>query len=414
MRRVDTAEEARFRAEARAWLEANAELRSGDDDWCLGPRDHSFEAEREYWDRMIAWQRTKFDGGWAAVTWPEQYGGRGASAALAIIFSEEQSAFNVASGYLDAAIGLIGPALLRFGTDAQRERYLRPMLRADEIWCQLFSEPEAGSDLAAVRTRAVRDGDRLILNGQKVWTTSAQFANFGFIVCRTNPDVPKHAGITFAMLDMRQPGVEVRPLVTMRGDRHFNEVFLTDVETPVSNVVGEIDGGWPITTFTLMNEGASIGTTQHGHTRAIDLIRMAVERGRFEDPIVRRRLGEAFVEERVLSLLQDRLRGAILDGRRPDLDGSVVKILWSEGSHRKAEAANWLEGADGLLAGPDAPIGGLWQDQLLSRAAGSVGGGTNEVHRNGLGERALGLPKEPRLDRDQAFSRLAVSKTLDH
>ena len=409
MKREDSPEEAAFRAEARAWLEAHAEPRRGEGDWCLGPADHSCEAEREYWDRMIEWQRTKFDGGWAAITWPSKYGGRDGTAAQSIIFAEEQAAFDVASGYIEAAVTLIGSALLRFGSEEQRERFLKPMLRADEIWCQLFSEPEAGSDLAAVRTRGVIDGDQLILNGQKVWTTSAQFADFGFIIARTDPDVPKHEGITFAMLDMRQPGVEVRPLVTMKGDRHFNEVFLTDVATPLSNVINGIDRGWPVTTFVLMNEGASIGTTNLGKTRTLDLVRAARESGRFADSEVRQRLGQAYVEERILELLQERLKRALLDGRRPDIDGSVLKILWAEGGHRKAETASWLQGADALLAGRDAPAGGLWQDQLLSRSSGTVGGGTSEVHRNGLGERALGLPKEPRLDRDQPFKTLKIS-----
>ncbi len=409
MRREDTTEEAAIRAEARAWLDAHAKPRTGDGDWCLGPRDHSVAAEREYWDRMIEWQRTKFDGGWAAITWPSKYGGRDGSAAEAIIFAEEQSEFNVASGFIEAAVSLIGSALLRFGTEAQRQRYLKPMLRAEEIWCQLFSEPEAGSDLAAVRTRGSIEGDRLILNGQKVWTTSASFADFGFIIARTNPDLPKHEGITFTMLDMHQPGVEVRPLVTMTGDRHFNEVFLNDVSTPLSNVVNGIDRGWAVTTFVLMNEGASIGTMSLGKTRTLDLVRAALDSGRFDDGEVRRRLGETFVEERVLELLQERLKGAILDGRRPDVDGSVLKILWSEGNHRKAVTANWLQGAHALLAGRDAPAHGLWQDQLLSRSAGTVGGGTSEVHRIGLGDGALGLPMDTRLDRDKPFKDLKIS-----
>jgi acyl-CoA dehydrogenase len=360
---------------------------------------------------MIAWQRTKFDGGFAALTWPEEFGGRGGSAAQAIIYAEEEAAFNVASGYINAGVMLIGPALLRYGTRAQQERYLKPMLRGEEIWCQLFSEPEAGSDLAGVRTRGQVVGDELVLNGQKVWTTSAQYADYGFILARTNPDRPKHDGITFAMLDMRQSGVDVRPLVTMTGDRHFNEVFLNDVRTPLANVVNGIDRGWAVATFVLMSEGASIGTTNLGKTRVIGLVRMATDSGRIVEPEVRRRLGEAFVEERVLELLQERLKGAILDGRRPDVDGSILKILWSEGGHRKAQTANWLQGADALLAGPDAPARGLWQDQLLSRSAGTVGGGTSEVHRNGLGERALGLPKEPRLDRHQPFRDLKTSRS---
>ncbi len=409
MRREDTAEEAAFRAEARAWLESNAKRLDGVDDWSRGPRDHGEEAEALYFRRTREWQRTLYDGGWAAITWAPEHGGRGGTPAQSLIFAEEQAQFDVTTGYLNAPISLIGPSLIRFGTDAQRERYLKPMLRGDEVWCQLFSEPEAGSDLAAVRTRAALEGDDFVLNGQKVWTTSAQYADFGFILARTNPDVPKHQGISFLLVDMHQPGVEVRPLVTMKGDRHFNEVFFQDVRTSRENVVNGIDQGWEVAKFVLMHEGAHIGTLAVGNMRTADLARAARASGRFEDPVVRQRLGETFVEERILELLQDRLRSAILDGRRPDIDGSVLKILWAEGGFRKAETAIWLQGAQGMLAGADAPDGGLWQESLLGRSAGTVGGGTSEVHRNGLGERALGLPTEPRLDRDQAFKDLKIS-----
>jgi acyl-CoA dehydrogenase len=294
---------------------------------------------------------------------------------------------------------------MRFGSDRQKA-YLPGMLRGDEVWCQLFSEPEAGSDLAAVRTRGHVEGDELVINGQKVWTTSAQFADKGFIVLRTNPDVPKHDGISFALIDMKQPGVEVRPLVTMRGDRHFNEVFLSDVRTPLDHVVNGLDRGWVVTTFVLMNEGAFIGTTSQTRTSARSLVASARAAGRLDEPLVRQRLGEAYVRDRVLGLLQERLKAALLDGRRPDVDGSVLKILSAEWAHERALTASWLQGAAGLLAGEDAPDHGLWQDMVLSRGLSAVGGGTLEVHRNGLGERALGLPKEPRFDRDVAFKDL--------
>jgi len=409
MRRPDTPEEAAFRAEVRAWLEAHATRRGGLDDWSLGPRDHSEAAEREYYQRMRAWQRTLFEGGWAAITWAPEHGGRGGTPAQALIFSEEQAAFDVTNGYLDAAISLVGPALIRFGNDDQRGRYLERMLRGDDVWCQLFSEPEAGSDLAALRTRAVLEDDEFVINGQKVWTTSGQHADFGFLLARTDPEVPKHDGISFLLLDMRQPGVEARPLLTMKGDRHFSEVFFTDARTSRDNLVNGMGGGWEVAKFVLMHEGASIGTLRARGTRTADLAREAQASGRFEDAGVRQRLGATFVEERVLELLQDRLRGAILDGRRPDVDGSVLKILWGEGGFRKAETANWLRGADALLAGPDAPDQGLWQEQMLGRSAGTVGGGSSEVHRNGLGERALGLPREARPDRHQAFKELKTS-----
>lgn len=402
MRREDTPEEAAFRLEVRGWLESHAELRSDDP---AGPLDHSPEAEAAAWQKMKAWQRTKFDGGWAAITWPIEYGGRGGTSIESMIFNEEQSRFDVSVGFIAASLGMIGPALMRFGSEDQK-KYLKAMLRGDEVWCQLFSEPEAGSDLAAVRTRGHVEGNELVINGQKVWTTSAQFADKGFIVLRTNPDVPKHKGISFALIDMNQPGIEVRPLVTMRGDRHFNEVFLNDVRTPLDHVVNGIDQGWPVTTFVLMNEGAFIGTTIQTRTTATALIEQAAASGRLEESLVRQRLGEVYARERVLGSLQERLKAALLEGRMPDVDGSILKILTAEWGHERAVTATWLQGAHGLLAGGDAPMYGLWQDQVLSRGAMTVGGGTLEVHRNGLGERALGLPREPRFDRELPFKDL--------
>ena len=406
MRREDTKDEAAFRAEVRAWLEANAKPRVAGPPQAL---DHSPEAEAHHWEAAKVWQRKKYEGGWAAITWPAEYGGRGGTPIQQMIWNEEQSRFDVPAGFIAASLGMIGPALMRFGTEEQKG-YLPAMLRGDEVWCQLFSEPEAGSDLAAVRTRGEVDGDELVINGQKVWTTSANFAEKGFIVLRTNADVAKHDGISFALIDMRQPGVEVRPLVTMRGDRHFNEVFLTDVRTPLDHVVNGLDRGWPVTTFVLMNEGAFIGTSSPVDTSATALIRHAHETGRLDDPVARERLGEAWARERVLGQLQDRLKGALLDGRMPDVDGSVLKILTAEWGHERAELATWLQGAGGLLSGADAPEAGLWQDKVLSRGLMSVGGGTLEVHRNGLGERALRLPKEPRFDRDAAFKDLKTSR----
>lgn len=404
MRRADTKEEAAFRAEVRAWLEANAEPRHEG----LEPLDHSPEAEARHWEEAKVWQRKKYEGGWAAITWPVEYGGRGGTRVEQLIYAEEEARFDVPLGFIGASLAMLGPALMRFGSEDQK-KYLPAMLRGDEVWCQLFSEPEAGSDLAAVRTRGEVQGDELVINGQKLWTTSAQYAEKGFIVLRTNPDVPKHDGISFALIDMRQPGVEVRPLVTMRGDRHFNEVFLTDVRTPLDHVVNGLDRGWPVTTFVLMNEGAMIGTGNRGRTNARAIIEAARQAGQLEDASVRQRVGEAYVRDRVLAQLQDRLKAALLDGRMPDVDGSVLKILTSEWGHARALLATDLQGASGLLAGADAPMVGLWQDQALSRGLTSVGGGTLEVHRNGLGERALRLPKEPRFDREVAFRDLKTS-----
>jgi acyl-CoA dehydrogenase len=408
MRREDTPEEAAFRAEARAWLEALARPRRGEGDWSQGPRDPGPEAEAEYFARCRAWQRTLFDGGFAGITWPRRFGGRGGSPAQALIFAEEQARFDATSGFLAATIELVGAALLRHGDDAQRERYLRPLLRGDEVWCQLFSEPEAGSDLAALRTRAERQGDEFLVNGQKLWTTSAQHCDFGILLARTNPDVPKHRGISFLLVDMHAPGILVRPLVTITGSRHFNEVFLTDVRVPLANVVGGIDGGWAVARAALASESALIGTSADGPD-ARSLVRLARARGRFGDPLVRQRVAAAYVEERLLGFLADRVRAAVLAGRAPDVDGSLLKVFWAESRARKHETGLWLLRAEALLAGEDAPERGFWQTAVLDRGMGTIGGGTVEVHRNGMAERVLGLPREPRSDLDLPFRELRAT-----
>jgi acyl-CoA dehydrogenase len=395
--------DARFRAEARAFLAAHARRRQGPGDWSRGPREHTPEAERAHFERCRAWQRTLFDGGFAGIPWPAEYGGRGAPIGHALIFAEEQEAFDVTSGFLAASIDLVAPALLHHGSEAQRQRYLRPLLRGDEVWCQLFSEPEAGSDLAALRTRAERDGDDFVVNGQKLWTSSAQFCDLGILLARTDPDVPKHRGITFFVVDMRSPGIDVRPLPTSTGSRHFNEVFFTSVRVPASQVVGAVHGGWRVARETLAHESVSIGSSGHGTGDVAALVRLANERGLGGDACVRQDVARAHVRERLLALMRARLQAALRAGRAPDLDGSVLKVFWAESRVEKDETALRLLGADGLLAGADAPDGGLWPEQVLDRYTGTIGGGTLEVHRNGIGERVLGLPREPRSDLDVPF-----------
>jgi acyl-CoA dehydrogenase len=392
----DSEADARFRAEARAFLERHARRRRGAGDWSLGPRAHTPEAEREHFERCRAWQRTLFDGGFAGITWPAACGGRGGTAAQALIFAEEQEAFDVTSGFLSSTIDLVGPALLRHGSEAQRQRYLRPLLRGDEVWCQLFSEPDAGSDLAALRTRAERVGDDFVVTGQKLWTSSAQFCDFGILLARTDPDAPKHRGISFFLVDMRSPGIEVRPLPTATGSRHFNEVFFGGVRVPADQLVGALHGGWAVARETLAHESASIGSSAHGTGDVAALVRLARERGLAGDAHVRQQVAAAYVRERLLAWMRERLQAAIRAGRAPELDGSVLKVFWAESRVCKDETALRLLGPEGLLAGGDAPDGGRWPDQVLDRYTGTIGGGTLEVHRNGIGERVLGLPREPR------------------
>ncbi len=395
-RRPDTPDEAAFRAEVRAWLGARAELRDPS-------RPHRLETEEQHMARCRAWQRTRFEGGYAAITWPSRYGGRDGTAVQELIYREEESRFDVSTGFLYASIALLGPALLMHGTEEQRERVIPPMLRGDVVWCQLFSEPDAGSDLARLATRAERDGDELVVNGQKVWTTGAQFSDRGFLLARTDPDAKKHAGISFMLVDMHDPGVDVRPLPTASREHQFNEVFFTDVRVHIDDVVGGIGSGWTVARTTLANESVMIGTGGPQGEGVADIARMARDRDRLDDPLLLQDLAEAWIDERVVALFGERMTEATLAGRRPDLDGSVMKVFWSDTRHRRMELGARVLGAEALLDAEDAHAHGAWQQRLLSFPLGSIGGGTVEVHRNGIGERVLGLPREPRADRDMTF-----------
>jgi alkylation response protein AidB-like acyl-CoA dehydrogenase len=281
------------------------------------------------------------------------------------------------------------------------------LLRGDEVWCQLFSEPGAGSDLANLRTRAVRDGDELVIDGQKVWTSGARHADFAILLARTDVDAPKHRGITYLLLDMRTPGIDIRPLRQITGAAHFNEVFLSEVRVPLANVVGEVDRGWAPARTTLANESALIGGSTGGGADAAALVELARAVSRTHDSHVRQDLARAVTRERVLGWLRDRVQTDLLAGRAPRLDGSVLKVLWSRDRAAKGETALRLLGPDAMLAGADAPRGGFWGTFALNRFWASIGGGTDEIHRTMIGERALGLPPEPRVDRDLPFRELA-------
>jgi alkylation response protein AidB-like acyl-CoA dehydrogenase len=383
-----------FRREAAAWLAEHAPAgRSG---------IAAASSDREHFDAGRAWQRELFDGGWAGITWPAEYGGRGGSAAQATIFAEEQSRALVGAGFVASTIGMVGPVLLRHGNAAQRARYLRPLLRADEAWCQLFSEPSAGSDLANLATRAERHGDEFVVNGQKVWTSNAHLCDFAILLARTNPDAPKHRGITFLLLDLRTPGIEVRPLRQITGAAHFNEVFLTDVRVPLENVVGEVDGGWAPARAVLAHEASVIGGGNAAAAGYAALVALAHELDRAHDSVIRQRLALAFTREQILQYMNQRVQQSVRDGGRPDVDGSVLKVLWSEARAERSELGVALLGAAGALAGN-------WPTQLLERFTGTIGGGTNEVHRTMIGERVLGLPPEARVDRGGTYREPAAA-----
>ena len=403
----ESPEEAELRAEIRAFLDANATLKTGtESDWSRGPVDDSEEAARAYMERCREWQKVLSENGWAGITWPKSFGGRGDSAAVSVIFGQEASKYDVTAGFIGAVQSLVGPPIMRHGTPEQQQRFLPGLLDGSVNWCQLFSEPGAGSDLAALSTRAVRDGDSFIVNGQKVWNTQAQFADWGILVTRTDPDAPKHKGVTFFLVDMATPGIEVRPLVQATGQAHFNEVFFNDVMIPVENVVGEINEGWAVTRTVLSSEAGMIGSGAGGSNGFEGVLGLARKYGRTEDPEIRLRLADAYARERMLQLLGLRMQSFILNGRGNPPDPSVMKNFMVQAAEKRYDLALELEGADGMLDKSDAPQNGFWQSVHMGQFGSRIGGGTTEVHRNMIAERALGLPRDVSPDKDLPWTEI--------
>jgi len=401
----DTPGEAAMRAEARRWLSGHAEP--------LGPDGGAAGRRREVDEQAHvrackAWQRTLSEGGWAGITWPKEYGGRGSSAIEAAIFNQECARFDVSTGIFSVGIGMVGPTLIAHGTREQKARYLDPLLRGEEVWCQLFSEPGAGSDLAGLATRAEADGDEWVVNGQKVWNSGAHYSDFGILLARTDPSVPKHRGITFFIVDMRTPGIEVRPLRQITGAAHFNEVFLTDVRIPAENVVGEVGAGWGPALTTLANERTLIGGGAGG-VRFDDLCALARETGGAGTAVHRQELAAAYTRWELLRFLGYRIQTALSQGRQPGPESSVLKLLFSQHLARTADLALAMTGTAGSLTGADETGSALWHTYFLNQWASRIGGGTDQIQRNIIAERVLGLPGEPRVDKSIPFNELAAS-----
>jgi len=339
------------------------------------------------------------EAGYVAPHWPAPWG-RGASPIEQLVIDEELRAAEAPRPMNPIGIGWAGPTLLVAGTEDQHRRYLPGLLDGSEIWCQLFSEPGAGSDLASLGTTAVRDGDEFVVNGQKVWTTLAHAAQFGILLARTDPDAEPHKGITYFVLDMRTPGVEVRPLVQMTGTHEFNEVFFTDVRIPAANVVGDVNDGWRLAKVTLGNERVSLsgeGALWGRGPTAMDVVDIVRAHGGTTDPLTRQRLARLYIESEVLRLIRLRTVSATVRGMEPGPEASVRKALSDEHGQHVMELALELAGTDGLLegAGPCGEGGGgMWTYGYLYARALTIGGGTSEVQRNILGERVLGLPRD--------------------
>jgi len=393
----ESPEEAAFRAEARAWLESVVDTPAA-----RGIRAGSPSLDRDWVGRAKPWQALLAEHGWAGITWPRDSGGRGGTPAQAAIFVEESTRMGLAANAFAVGIAMAGPTIIAHGTEAQRRRFLPPMLRGDEVWCQLFSEPGAGSDLAGLSTRAVRDGDEWVVNGQKVWTSGAHYSDLGILLARTDPDQPKHRGITYFLVDMDSPGVEVRPLRQMTGASHFSEVFLTDVRIPHERILGEVNGGWGVAMTTLANERTMMGGGSSGPVVA-DLIDLARKLGVERDPVVRQGLAAAWSRSEVMRYLGFRSRTRANQGLPPGPETSVRKVFAAWNLKRNAELALLVQGAAGMLVEADAPFGGRWQQSFLSAPSIRIAGGSDEIQRNVMGERVLGLPAEPRVDKHLPF-----------
>jgi alkylation response protein AidB-like acyl-CoA dehydrogenase len=388
-----------FREQVRAALRERLVERKGDDPpgTVLGAGSDDLETGRAYLHALA-------DGGWAVPTWPAEHGGLGVNGDRLAIVQQEMARFAVPDLYpFLVGLALVGPTLLEHGSDEQRTRWLGAIKRGDEIWCQLFSEPDAGSDLAGLSTRATRDGDEWIVDGQKVWTSRGHYARWGLLLARSDPTVPKHAGITVFGLDLHAPGVDIRPLRQMNGDTHFTEVFLSGVRVRDRDRIGPVGGGWRVALTTLAHERGGVATGGGSWLDENRLVALARACGLDRDPVARQRLARVIVELRVASLTMRRARARARAGR-PGPEGSGLKLRASAAFRDFTDAAMALLGPH-AVAGP-AALDGDWQTLFLTAPSLSIRGGTDEIQRNIVGEHVLGLPPEPRVDRDVPFEQL--------
>lgn len=352
------------------------------------------------WPTAIAFQRRLYDAGLAGVTVPVEYGGQGLTADHLEVLNAEAMGYELPLGAFTITIGMCVPVLLAHGTEDQKRRHIEPMLRGDEVWCQLFSEPNAGSDVAGAQTRAARDGDEWVMDGQKVWTSSAERASFGMCIARTDPDVPKHRGLTMFVVPMASPGITVRPLVQMNGATGFNEVFFDDVRLEGTATLGEVGRGWAVAVSMLMNERATLGASGNSLTSGSTV---PVLEARHEFVGRRQVLADLYIREEVLRYVALRIRSAAEAGRDPGAVGSIAKLAGSDLVRRSANELVAMRGAASMAWEPGDERAEAALAAFLMAPGMSIAGGTSEIQRNIIGERVLGLPKEPDVDRDVPF-----------
>jgi alkylation response protein AidB-like acyl-CoA dehydrogenase len=380
----DTPEEAAFRAEVRAWIEANLpeELRG-----------HRGGAARFDGPEVRAWSRALHEAGYAGLTWPKEYGGGGAPYSHQAIFLEESARAEAPPHLGVIGLGMAGPTIIAHGTEEQKTRYLARILSADEIWCQGFSEPEAGSDLAGVRTSARLDGDHFVVDGQKVWSSFAHIADFCILVTRSDPDSKRHDGLTYLIVDMHEPGVEVRPLRQITGEAEFNEIFFTGVRVPLENVLGDVGGGWQVAMTTLLHERGTLGFALTATLEVAVRKLLALARDRGASPAQREAIAREWIDLQALRYTNYRSLTTLMKTGIPGPEGSISKLQWSEANQRLTKLALELLGPDAQLLAENAPYGGYWQHQQLRSRGNTIEAGTSEILRSIVAERVLGLPR---------------------
>ena len=382
----DTPEEAAFRAELRSWLEEN--LPEG---W----RELSPSSTRWNADVSREWSKKLYEAGYVGLTWPKEYGGRAAPYTHQAVFLEEMVRAEAPEHIGVIGLGMAGPTIISHGTDEQKNRHLANILSGQEVWCQGFSEPGSGSDLASLRTKAVRDNGHFVVNGQKVWSSFAHIADWCILLVRTDPNAKKHQGITYLLVDMHSDGVDVRPLNQMSGEPEFNEIFFNDVRVPIENVLGEVNAGWGVAMTTLLHERGTLGfaLTSRLEVAMNKVVTLARETGADRDPLIRDRIARHWVELQGLKFTNYRALTTLVKTGVPGPEGSIAKLFWSESNQRLTKLALEIMGPRAQLDGDEGIWDGYWQYQQLRSRGNTIEAGTSEVLRNIIAERVLGLPR---------------------
>jgi alkylation response protein AidB-like acyl-CoA dehydrogenase len=408
----DTPEEAEFRKGVRTFLDKNARRREpGEASIYRGGLE-----KVEVRNAAKAWQAKKADAGYAGITWPKEWGGRGGTAIQQVIYDQEESKYVIPRGLFDIGLGMCIPTLCSWGTQAHRDRHVKPALRGEEVWCQLFSEPAAGSDLAGLRTRAERKGDEWVVNGQKIWTSGAHYCDWGVLVTRTDFSAPKHKGLTYFFIDMKSLGIEIKPIKQISGASHFNEVFFTDVVIPDSQRLGAVGEGWKVSLTTLMNERYTIGGRVGALVDVDEVLELArkleLEDGpALRNEAVRDRLADWYVMSQGMKYSHFRTMTALSRGQTPGPESSIGKLVTAAKLQSMASFAMDLMEQGGVITDPElAPMAALFQQTLMTSPSSRIAGGSDEIMRNIIAERVLGLPPDVRVDKDVAFNQLPTGK----